>query len=119
METIRAFRDDRLASGTFVSERPGRKVCLLHNGTLAQYNIQSLWYHSTTSLRKELKCILPERTALHREILRAWHHVLNPSIHPIHIFLQIEYHHHTEEINVDLQLQNCTILLNTALSIAA
>lgn len=54
METIRAFRDDRLASGTFVSERPGRKVCLLHNGTLAQYNIQSLWYHSTTSLRKEL-----------------------------------------------------------------
>jgi len=71
------------------------------------------------SQTRSVKCILPERTALHGEILRAWHHVLNPSIHPIHIFLQIEYHHHTEEINVDLQLQNCTILLNTALSIAA
>jgi len=40
-------------------------------------------------------------------------------MHPIHISLQVEYHHHTEEIDVDLQLQNCTILLNTALSIAA
>jgi hypothetical protein len=66
-----------------------------------------------------IKCILPERTALHGEILRAWRHVLNPSTHPIHIFLQIEHRHHTEEINIDLQLQNCTTLLITALNIAA
>jgi hypothetical protein len=66
-----------------------------------------------------VKCILPERTALCGEILRAWHHVLRPFIHPMHIFLQIEYYHHTEEINFDLQLQNYTVPLETALSIAA
>jgi hypothetical protein len=66
-----------------------------------------------------VKCILPERTALCGEILRAWHYALHPSIHPTHIFLQIGHHRHTEEINIDLQLQDCEILLNMALSIAA
>ena len=69
--------------------------------------------------RLTVKCILPERTTLRGEILRAWHRVLNPSIHPIHISLQIEQHHHTEEINIDLHLQSCAILLSTALNIAA
>ena len=67
----------------------------------------------------DVKCILPERTALCGENVCAWHHVLPPFIYPIRIFLQIRHHHHTEEINIDLQLQDCAILLNTALSIAA
>ncbi len=50
-----------------------------------------------------IKCILPKRTGLCGEILNAWHHMLHPSVLPTHIYLQIEDHYQTEEINIDLQ----------------
>jgi hypothetical protein len=37
----------------------------------------------------DLKCILPERTALCGEILRAWHHAFHHPCSPNHVFSQI------------------------------
>lgn len=71
------------------------------------------------SLPSTLKCILPKRTAGCGEILHTWHHTLRRFFLPTHVFSPITYHHRTEGIKSDLQVQNCEDRCVVALKVVA